>query len=122
MAVLGTEARPGLAIALKHVGIGGVALYLIVAGLGSWQAWLQFKKTRDEGYRFLIAQIVLAVLSSLANSQYLQPSLCVGLCLAGLASLELTPIQIRSALTGVTGKKKTSAVLGPTDQLSLSGG
>lgn len=119
--LLGTELQNGFTIAFEEVGPGGIVLCLLIAGAGARQAWLQFKRTGDHGYRFLIAQIVFGLVNCLANTQYTQPSLCVALCLASLTSLELTPTPMRSAVSGAPETKQQQGGARTLSQLSLSG-
>lgn len=68
----------------------GTCVLLPMAMFALWHAHRQFHLTRDEGYQFLIAQIVMALVVSLTSSYYITPSLGGAMCAASIARLMLT--------------------------------
>jgi hypothetical protein len=81
------RAHNGFMVLLVNVGILGSVpfIWMVISGLK--QAWKRYRLTANEEYRFLVAQIVLGLVTSLAGVYYTEPSLYSAICAATLASM-----------------------------------
>ncbi len=106
---LNTRMHSGVVEVLSNVGIVGAAVCFLVAILGLCQAWRRYQWTEEEGYRFLVAQIVLGLVNSLVNAQYAVPSLCAAACAASLASLAMTPKEAGEATSSPVSQQPATS-------------
>lgn len=84
------HAHNGFFEVLGNIGMVGLLLFAGMVTLGLWQSWRAYQQTQDEGYRFLLAQLTLGLVNSVADAYYALPSFCAGMCAASLASMAWT--------------------------------
>lgn len=82
---------------LKHLPLLWPCSLLPVVLLAMWRAQQRFLATDDEGYRFAVVQIVVALIVSLTSTYYLMPSFGAAICAACLVRLAAEGSRARGA-------------------------